>query len=145
MEPYGPYNHYVEVQIRFCDTDMLNHVNNANYLSYMELARMSYLENVLGMSVDYSRYSVILAKATIDFKLPILLGDDIRVYLRTSRLGTKSFDVEYAFLRMNSNEPTVVAEGVTVMVAFDYEEQKTIPVLPEWRDKMAAFDGIETQ
>ena len=39
-----------EVPVRFSDTDGLGHVNNANYLSFLEVARVDYLRRVLGSS-----------------------------------------------------------------------------------------------
>ena len=37
-----------EVPVRFSDTDGLGHVNNANYLSYLEVSRIDYLRKVVG-------------------------------------------------------------------------------------------------
>ena len=42
-----PYRHTTPIQIRFADLDALNHVNNANYLTYIELARIHYLHDVV--------------------------------------------------------------------------------------------------
>ncbi len=135
-----PFKHREQIQIRFCDTDSLGHVNNANYLSYMELARMSYIKAVFANSIDWASNGVILAKAIVDFKLPVMLHDKLFVYIRTSRLGTKSFDIEYLFVREKDGESEVVSSGTTVMVAYNYATNKTIEILPEWRKRVEEFE-----
>lgn len=137
----SPFKHRAPIQIRFCDTDALGHVNNANYLSYMELARMSYIDVVFGNSINWSADGVILAKAVVDFKLPVMLHDKLFVFIRTSRLGTKSFDIEYLFVREKNGVQETVATGTTVMVAYNYAQNKTIEILSEWRKKINEFEG----
>ena len=135
-----PFKHRQEIQIRFCDTDSLGHVNNSNYLSYMELARISYIDKVFGNSINWAADGVILAKAVVDFKLPVMLPDKLFVYIRTSRLGTKSFDIEYLFVREVNGENEIVSSGSTVMVAYNYATNKTIEILPQWRKKIEEFE-----
>ncbi len=135
-----PFKHRQEIQIRFCDTDSLGHVNNSNYLSYMELARISYIDKVFGNSINWSSDGVILAKAVVDFKLPVMLYDKLFVYIRTSRLGTKSFDIEYLFVREVNGSNEVVSTGSTIMVAYNYSTNKTIEILPEWRKKIEDYE-----
>jgi acyl-CoA thioester hydrolase len=135
-----PYKHRAAIQIRFCDTDSLGHVNNSNYLSYMELARISYIDEVFGNTINWNEDGVILAKAIVDFKLPVMLEDKLFVYIRTSRLGTKSFDIEYLFVREVNGENEVVSSGSTVMVAYNYASNKTIEILPEWRKRIEEFE-----
>ena len=136
-----PFKHRVQIQIRFCDTDALGHVNNANYLSYMELARTSYIYAVFGNTINWSADGVILAKAIVDFKLPVMMHDKLFVYIRTSRLGTKSFDIEYLLVREKNGENETVATGSTVMVAYNYSSNKTIEILPDWRKRIEEFEN----
>lgn len=136
-----PFKHRFKIQIRFCDTDALGHVNNSNYLSYMELARMSYVSEVFGDIIDWTADGIILAKAIVDFKIPVMLNDELFVYIRTSRIGTKSFEIEYLFAREKDGKSEVVSSGSTVMVAYNYRSQKTIEILPLWREKIEAFEN----
>ncbi len=138
---YKNFHHESDIQIRFCDLDGLNHVNNANYLSFIELARTQYFNHTIRMEVDHSRYSVILAKATIDYKVPILWGDTIKVYTRCSRLGNKSFDLEYAIVNTKHDEPVEVATAHTIMVTYDYKDERSIVLLPEWRQALIDYEG----
>jgi acyl-CoA thioester hydrolase len=142
MEMIAPYKHRTQIQIRFGDTDALGHVNNKNYLSYMELARTDYIKAVFKDTINWAADGVILAKAIIDFKQPVMMNDKLFVYIRTSRLGTKSFDIEYLMVREVNGENEVVCTGSTVMVAFNYASNKTIEILPEWRRMIGEFEGV---
>ena len=104
-----PGKHKTIIQIRFADIDSLGHVNNANYLTYMESARIKYFVEVVGEKVDWTKNGIILAKATIDFKAPVELADqEVTVYTWCSNMGTKSFELSYSIV--NSKNNTVAAE-----------------------------------
>lgn len=141
MAELADFKHRIPVQIRFCDLDGLNHVNNANYLSYIELARIDYFRSVLGMSMNDPK-GVILAKATVDYLRPILLDDKIEIRTRAARLGNKSFDLEYVMVKIDGDTETIMATAHTVIVAFDYEQNTTMQLLDSWVTKMKDYDGV---
>ncbi|MBL0063763.1 MAG: acyl-CoA thioesterase [Bacteroidetes bacterium] len=110
----------IPLHIRFSDVDAFGHVNNACYLTYIEEARVRYFDEVVDWSYDWSTKGIILAKAEIDFILPIHFKDELYVYTRCSRIGNKSFDLEYQLTRFWEGKEIIMADAVTVMVAFDY-------------------------
>jgi acyl-CoA thioester hydrolase len=136
------YKHRTPIQIRFKDVDALGHVNNANHLTYFELARMKYAEDVLG-EIDWSKNGFILASARLEYKRPILLNDTVLVLSRTSKTGTKSFEMEHLIIRIEKDaSETILASGANVIVCMEYASMKSIPVPEEWKSKVAAFEGI---
>lgn len=137
------FKHKTPIQIRFVDTDMLGHVNNAFYLSYVELARISYFRDVLGANVNWNSRGIIVAKATIDYKVPVFLRDNIVVKTRVARIGKKSFDIEYHLIHIATDKTEVLkAIAHTVMVCYNYEENKTIEMPIEWRTKIEKLEGL---
>lgn len=128
-----------EVPVRFSDTDGLGHVNNANYLSFLEVARIDYLRKVLGR-VKIEEFGVIIARLEIDYKSPVLHSETLRVGCRVSEIGGSSIKMEYR-VETKADE-RLVAEAKSVMVAFDYALGKPVRVAEEWRTKMEEFDGI---
>jgi acyl-CoA thioester hydrolase len=131
------------VEIRYADLDALAHVNNAKYFTYMETARLRYFSEVLGWSGNRNELGVILAQASCDFKIPLVLNDSARVYLRVSKLGHKSFDFDYIILRENGR--AVAALAKSVQVAYDYDTGQSIPLPDAWRERIAAFEpGLAT-
>jgi acyl-CoA thioester hydrolase len=138
---YKNFNHATSVQIRFSDIDAMNHLNNAVYLSYFELARIEYFNKILNTNWDDKVLGLILAKAEVNYKLPVFYTDKIEVYVRCSRMGTKSFDLEYELVKQLPNgEKQTASTGSTVIVAFNYKEQKAITVPDEWKKNLAAFE-----
>jgi len=134
------YKSKTPIQIRFKDLDKLGHVNNANHLTYFEIARINYFKQVIGGEINWDKEGIILAKITVDYKAPILLEDSLLVYTRCSRIGNKSFDLYYSIVKIISNTEIEVANGSSVMVCFDYLTQTSIPIPEEWKRKLIEFE-----
>jgi acyl-CoA thioester hydrolase len=117
--------------VRFRDLDGMGHVNNAVFLTYMESARIAYL-SALGAG-DNPQQSLILARVEVDFRSPIAFGEDVEVGVRTSRMGRKSFELEYE-VRAGGR---VAAEGRSVLVGYDYEAGASTEIPAEWREWLA--------
>jgi acyl-CoA thioester hydrolase len=67
------------LQVRTYECDSNEHVNNANYLNYLEFARYEYLKDI---GFDYpgaikSGYGVYVARIEIDYKKPALVDDTL--------------------------------------------------------------------
>lgn len=125
-------------EVRFRDLDGMGHVNNAVFMTYMESARLSYLES-LGLGQNPLR-DLILARAEVDFRSPIELGEQVEVGVRTSRIGTKSFDLEH---RLEA-DGRLAAEGTFVLVGYDYATGTSIEIPSDWRDRLGGVvDGWE--
>jgi acyl-CoA thioester hydrolase len=134
MEGYR-YVHAQEVAFR--DLDAFGHVNNAVYLTYIENARIGYARDVLGIE-SLDGLLLIVAGVKIDFRSRANLGETLEVGARTSRLGTKSFDLEH---ELRAPDGRLVAEAQTTLVAFDYASDKTMPLPPEWRERIDNYES----
>lgn len=139
MSELGDFKMHLDIQLRFRDTDAMGHVNNAAYLTYLELARMHYWETLSG-SRDFSAVDFILVRAEIDYRAAARLGDFIRVYIRASRLGGSSWDFEYKVVDQASGK--LFAEAKTVQCSYDYAKGKVKRLDPAMRRKMAEFDNV---
>jgi acyl-CoA thioester hydrolase len=119
--------------VRFRDLDVLGHVNNAVFLTYVEQARIAFL-HALGLVDDPRDPKMILARVAIDFRSPASLGEVVEIGVRPSRFGTKSFELEHA-LRVGER---LVAEARTVLVGYDYARNESVALPDVWRKRMAA-------
>jgi acyl-CoA thioester hydrolase len=119
--------------VRFRDLDGMGHVNHAVFLTYMESARLAYLAS-LGLG-DNPLRELILARAEVDFRSPIELGEQVDVGVRTSRIGTKSFDLEQD-VRADGR---LAAEGRFVLVGYDYGTRRSMELPARWRQ---VLDGV---
>lgn len=135
------FRHFTPIHIRFGDIDMLQHVNNTKYLAYTEEARIRYSYEVLEWDGNWHTLNMILAKTVVNYKKPLHLNDRAGVLARCARIGKKSFDFEYLFIKeSNEKGKEVVATGLTVLVAYDYQNRCSIPLPEPFRDKILAFE-----
>jgi acyl-CoA thioester hydrolase len=94
---------------------------------------------VLGLD-SLEEIAVIVASISIDFRSPALFGDKLEIGARVSRVGTKSLDMEH---ELRAADGRLVAEATSVLVAFDYDRRETVPVPPEWRERIEAFEATK--
>ena len=134
------FKHKTTIQIRFKDIDALDHVNNANHITYFELARVKYFDDVVNEEVNWSEQGIILAKMTVDYKAPVYFKDKIFVYTKCIRLGNKSFDLAYSLVREKAGKETELATGHSVQVCFNYKNQSTIAIPASWKKKVEEFE-----
>jgi len=119
--------------VRFRDVDVMGHVNNAVFLTYIESARVAFLLH-LGAATGLENLGIIVARIEIDFRAPLSFGEEVDVGVRATRFGTKSFDLEYE-LRAGGR---VVAQATSVCVGYDYGSGETVPIPDAWRERLAA-------
>ena len=131
---------FILIDARYSDLDPQWHVNNVRYLTFMEQARLKYLLHLgLWDGHDFNRLGMIVADIHIAYIAPMLFGQTVRLELGVVRMGNKSFAFEYRLTDVASGALLVRAESV--MVAYDYAAQRSIPVPPEWRAAISAFEG----
>jgi acyl-CoA thioester hydrolase len=128
-----------EAQVRFADTDALGHVNNAVYLNFLEIARVDYLQKVLGRR-DVKDFGVILARVEIDYKSPAFHHETLLVGCKVHELGGSSINMSYRIEDKKTGR--LVALAKTVLVTYDYALGKVVRIPQEARDKMEVYDGL---
>jgi len=117
--------HRIEIQVRFADTDAVGHINNATYATWTELARLRFLEESGNAPVNF-----ILAHLSIDFRRQVDYTDAVQVESRVAAIGNASFTLAQV---VYANE-TVAAEVKSVIVSFDYQAQRSVPIPPVFRE-----------
>lgn len=132
--------HTSQIQIRFADIDKLGHVNNAKYLTYFEIARMQFFEDEFKnvKDLDWKTKGLILAKTEVEFLVPILLEDKVEIETFCTKIGNKSFELAYRVFKINTTR-ILAAKGSSVLVAYNYIEQKSIPVEESWKKELSRF------
>ena len=137
------FHFYHAIEVRYGDLDPQGHVNNAKHLTFFEQARIAYLIELGLFTKDQSfmEIGVILADVHLTYLEPIYYGQNIRVGVHISKLGNKSMTGAQNIV--DSDTGKELAKGEAIMVAYDYQAEKTIPIPPEWREKITEFEGLK--
>ena len=85
----------------------------------------------------HPRTRVIIARAECDYRSQAVFGDELEVRMTVGDIGRSSFVLRYAVVRVPDER--LVAEGSTVMVAFDYEAARSMPLPPETRSLLVSL------
>jgi len=136
------FKYKTNIEMRFADLDMMGHVNNAVYFTYMEIGRTKYWKHAIKW--DWHNTGVVIGQASIDYIAPILLDDKVSMYIRTSRVGTTSFDLEYLIVKDVNGKEVTCSRGKTVCVAYDYHSKKPTAIPDKERQKMMSFEQISS-
>jgi acyl-CoA thioester hydrolase len=88
------------------------------------MTRVHYFKALVGTSWDWRKEGVLLVRNEIDYLKPILLNDEPEVYMSLEKIGEKSISLLYE-IKINHE---VYTKGRSVLVCFNSEEGKTIPV-----------------
>ncbi len=127
---------HVEIEPRFRDTDAMGHVNNAVYVTYLEVARQEYWKRI---QPDYGTVPFVIAHINLDLLSPLKVGEKLRIGLRTSWMSRSSFQMDYELTETISGRE--VARAHTIKVAFDWKTERAMPI-PEWlRNKLEEIEG----
>ena len=145
----GDFSHRHPVEVRLADTDAMGHVNNANYLTYVEIARVVYYEQVTGNALPIGTHGaeegMILAEIRMTYRSPAFYGETLTVETHVERIGRTSFGMVHRITAPESRygPARLIAVADGTMVAYDYQAECPIPVPDEWRTAMQAFEGRE--
>lgn len=129
------------LQVRWMDLDPLAHVNNSIYIQYFELGRGKYM-SASSATWDWHKNMFLIAHISCDYKRELKLTDhDPEIWVRTSRFGNKSFDLEYVVTSKKENKTIIHAAGKSTQVMFDTKAHKSI-LIPEWlKEEINLFEG----
>jgi len=111
----------------------MGHVNNATYLLYMETARVE-LARSLGQVREGFRASFIVASARCEFKKPIRDERRITVSVWVSRIGDRSWDLDYS---IHGPRGVRYAVGRTTQVAYDYKTRSAAKISGRLKRELA--------
>jgi len=143
----GDFAHACSVEVRFADTDAMGHVNNSNYLTYAEIARVAYYERVTGeplpVRIHGSEEGMILAEIRITFRSPAYYGETLTVETRVEGIGRSSFRMVHRLTAPASRHglARLIAVADSVLVSYDYQAERPIPVPVPLASAIEAFEG----
>ena len=119
------------IQMRFADVDMLGHVNNVNQQHYFDVGKSDFFAQVLDPAPNWKQEGLITVSTYNDYLAQIRYGEPIAVLTRIEKVGNKSFTLFQQIVNTATQE--VKTQSRSVLVAFDFVAQVSIPLLEPWR------------
>ncbi len=127
------------LEVRYSDLDPYGHVNNAIYLEYFEGIRLAYwraLADLAGFtnleSGDIPGARYVIVETTVRFKAPIFLDDALHGAASITRVGNRSYTMDFELRTGESFEQgTLAAKGSAAHVFFD-PIKNAVQACPDW-------------
>lgn len=136
--PVAPFFHEVPLQIRFNDIDMLGHMNNGVYLTFMDLGKAHYFNDVMGRRVDWHNINVVVVNINVNFYAPTYLDSKISVLTAVTHISQHSMTMEQRIVDTDTGEVKCMA--VTIMAGYDVKTATSRPIDPDWRAALEAWE-----
>lgn len=99
--------------VRWRDLDAFNHVNNSNYLTYLEEARLQWLRHVRDWFSEDAM--PVLAASELQYRRPIAWPATLHIELRCTRLGNSSLTLAHRIVDAD-DASCLYSDGHVVMV-----------------------------
>jgi acyl-CoA thioester hydrolase len=136
-----PFAYAHQLTVRFRDCDSQGHVNHAVYFTYLEQCRLTFWRELTGGAAS-PHARVIVARAECDYRAPAFFGDSLEVRLRVGDIGRSSFHLIYEIVNVTSGAR--LADARTVMVTYDYDAGRPVPVPDKTRTLLERYKTLET-
>lgn len=133
------FRHTMPAQIRFSDVDQFGHVNNSVYFSLYDLAKTTYVKDVLDGRMKWNEVGIVVASIHADFMSPVYFMDSVNIETTTIEIGNKSFTLLQRAIDAQSKE--VKCECRTVMVVYDLKSQSPMQMPEEYREAICKYEG----
>ncbi|MEO7051205.1 MAG: thioesterase family protein [Rhodanobacter sp.] len=101
------------LSVRWRDLDAFNHVNNSNFLTYLEEARLQWLQHVRDWFHEDAM--PVLAASDLQYRRPIAWPATLHIELRCTRLGGSSITIAHRIVDA-ADANCLYSDGHVVMV-----------------------------
>jgi acyl-CoA thioester hydrolase len=129
--------HHGKIYVRWNDLDAFGHINNANYLTFIQEVRADftwYSRIANGLKPMFS--DMVVARAEIDYLEPINEGGfEIDIAIWVSKIGNSSFTLEYEL----TSKAGIHAKARTVQVAVDMATKRSRAINDEERTLLTQY------
>lgn len=121
------------VRPAFNDIDAFVHVNNCRLPVWFELAREPFFETFTpGLDENLVAMPLIVAKITVEYVAQMTIGHDVDIHTYVKKIGRTSVSVHQEAYQRGA----LCVKGECVMVHFDYDAEKAVPIPADIADKL---------
>ena len=127
------------VQVRMTDLDPFGHVNNSILVSYYDIGRLQYMEDVTGKAIDWNELESVLVHVRCDFMDSVRMNDAVFVGTKVVGLGSRSIKIQQHLF--TENPYCLKSTCYSVLSGFDKEKNCSKVIPEELKEKIRRFEG----
>ena len=135
---FHPHFHSSPIKIRYGETDQMGVVHHSNYLRYLEVARLEWLQT-LGVSyaqMERQGVAMPVIKANLDYKVPACFEDDIIVEIQLVQMPKVRISFAY---QIKNQRQELVATAQTDLAFLDAKSRRPIRCPEEFLSLFSPF------
>ncbi|MBQ1821376.1 MAG: acyl-CoA thioesterase [Clostridia bacterium] len=98
---------------QYHETDQMGVIHHANYIKWMEEARVAFLDTLGCGYAEIEREGLVspVVGISIDYRRPTMFSDEVEIGVRINRYSTRMMEIGYEI--KNLTRGTLAAEGVS--------------------------------
>jgi len=123
---------HLELEPRFSDTDALGHISNTTLPVWFEQARTPVFR-IFHPTLEAETWPLIIARLEIDLMAQSYWHIPVKIKTGIGKIGNSSFHVVQEAWQGDKQ----IARGVAVLIHFDYETEKTVPIPEDIKARLA--------
>ena len=125
------------VAMRWSDMDAYGHVNNVQFLTYVEEARVEMFQAVPLSGVDQVASGILVASSEIKYLKPLLHRvAPVPIDVWVTRIGAASFALAY---EVHADDGSAYARAASVMVPYDFTNERPRRLSAEEKQWLSAY------
>lgn len=130
-----------DIKVAWGEMDALNHVNNAVYFRYFEIARLEYFNRVQLMESMYeTNIGPVLGSTNAKYFLPVTYPDTLHIGTKVINIADDRFDMEYQVF--SSKQGKVVTKGEAQVVMFDFTTHQKAQLSDRLKQEMSEMEAM---
>ncbi|MTI98391.1 MAG: acyl-CoA thioesterase [Marinobacter adhaerens] len=122
---------HLELEPRFSDTDALGHISNTTLPVWFEQARTPVFR-IFHPTLEAETWPLIIARLEIDLLAQSYWHIPVKIKTGIGKIGNSSFHVVQEAWQGDKQ----IARGVAVLIHFDYETEKALPIPDDIRARL---------
>ncbi|MGB1838172.1 MAG: acyl-CoA thioesterase [Marinobacter adhaerens] len=123
---------HLELEPRFSDTDALGHISNTTLPVWFEQARTPVFR-IFHPTLEAETWPLIIARLEIDLMAQSYWHIPVKIKTGIGKIGNSSFHVVQEAWQGDKQ----IARGVAVLIHFDYETEKALPIPDDIKARLA--------
>ena len=135
------FKNRIKIEIRYADLDTYGHVNNKAFVSFLEDARIYYMKEVMNFIPKNLDFEAVVGRIDISYLAPLFLYDEVWVYTRCSKIGSKSYDLESYIIKKKEGKEIIASKAVVTLVSYDLKKGVSKENSPKMIQMMREYEG----